>query len=175
MKTVTIKLKKNNIYSYVDNATYKFVDAAMDGEPERRQGAAASDSADRNDSTLIKQYCDRRDANLRSRLKFCLVDDMETPKVLTNDFLEDECYEFKFKLEDEFTKDELKSVLVRMDSYIKRGAMLSWMIGAGINPTDSEQALEIELSEIVSLLRGRPWGRRPMQPFGPAMFNYKSK
>lgn len=175
MKTKTIKLKKDIIYNFVDNATYKFVDAALEDRGERMQGAVSSDSADRNDSELIKNFCDRRDANLRTRLKFCLVADTDFEDEMSNDLLDDVAYEYELCVEDDFTKDDLRSVLVRMDSYIKRGAVLSWMVAAGLQPNDSEEALELVLSEIISTLRGKPWGRRPMQPFGPAFFNYKSK
>lgn len=175
MKTITISLKKKVIYDFVDASTYKRTDATLDQSSQRVQNAASSDQEDDNDSLLIKEYCDLRDARLRARLKFCIIDDSETENLVYDNTptTEEDEYTYKLRVEDEFNVNDLKSVGKRMDSYIKRGAIFSWYLGAGLEAVDSEKALEEVENDIVSILRGQAWGRRPMQPFGPAFFNYK--
>lgn len=175
MITKTIRLHKDLIHAYIDNATFKRVDATMEERGQRSQSASASDIEDANDSFLINEFCDRRDAHIRSRLEFCLEPGDSAIGEITNDIDESPDYVYVLRLEDSFSDTQARNAMKKMEEYIKRGATLSWYINAGLEPNDSEDSLETLLSEMVSILRGQPWGRRPMQPFGPAMFNYNKK
>lgn len=173
MKTVTITLKRQNILDFVDASTYKRTDATLDQASDRAQNALSSDSEDRNDAYLIGEYCDRRDATLRARLKFCIINDEEVLEYTNDETVGD--YVYKLKVDDSFTASDLRSIGKKMDEYIKRGAIFNWYLQAGLDPTDNDMSIQVLEDEIAYALRGQPWGHRPMQPFGPAMFNFYKK
>lgn len=175
MRKVKITLHKNLIHDFVDAATFKLTDAHLDQNSERAQNAVSADTKEDNDGFLVNEYCDRRDAILRARLKYCLE---ETRSVVAFDNSVDateEDYEYNLNIDDTYTDDDLRSICKKMDTYIKRGAIFDWYLGAGIEPNDTALSIQELEDDIASSLRGRPWGRKPMQPFGPARFNYLKK
>lgn len=175
MKTVTITLHKNVIYDYINSHSYKRVDAAMDGQTARTQNAVSSDTNEENDLFLISEYCDRRDALIRQKLRFCLVDLHPEDNVFDNS-LDTGCkYEYVLNVQDDFSSNDLQSVGKLLDWYIKKGALRSWYLGAGVEPLDSEDSLDEIEDELINSLRGQPWGHRPMQPFGPARYDFYGK
>lgn len=177
MKRINIRLEKTPIFDYIDGATYKRVDAELPDRNTRTQDAVASDSEDTADAFLINEYCNRRDARLRARLKFCLIDTSAPGDVLTfdnTDVASDE-YQYFMQVDDSFTSNDVKSLGTLMDSYIKRGAILDWYRHMHLEPTDTEIEINELEDAIVSSLRGQAWGRRPPQPFGPACFNFYRK
>lgn len=175
MKILTFLLHKDAIHEFVDHATYKLVDATLDKMSERSQNAVASDSSEGSDGFLITEYCDRRDSTLRKRLKFCLVDNDTTLVFDNTPEAEEPDYVYRCKVEDDFTGNDARSLCKKMDTYIKRGAIFDWYMNMGLQPTDTEAALVELEDEIGAILRGRPWGHRPMQPFGPAFWNFNKK
>lgn len=175
MKTITITLHKNVIYDYVNSHTFKRVDANLADATERTQNAVSSDTEEENDLFLVSEYCDRRDAIIRQRLRFCLVDTDPGRVVFDNSLDTGGEYEYVLNVQDNFSSNDLQSVGKLLDWYIKRGALFSWYAGAGVDPLDSEQTIADLENEIVGALRGQPWGRRPMQPFGPACWSYYAK
>lgn len=175
MKNITITLHKDVIYDYVNSHTYKRVDAQMDAASARSQNAVASDTQEENDLFLVSEYCDRRDAIIRQKLRFCLVDLHPEQVVFDNSMDTGDKYEYILRVDDNFSSNDLQSVGKLLDTYIKRGALYSWYLGAGLDPLDSEQTITDLESDITSALRGQPWGHRPMQPFGPACWNFYGK
>lgn len=172
-----IEIFKNPIYDFIDEATNKRVDATMDQSSDRTQNAVSSDQEDNNDLHLLQEYCDRRDSTLRMKLRFCLSSDTSEDELsFTNNYEDSISYIYNLAVDESINKGDIQVVGRKMEEYIKRGALLDWYIYENIEPTDSEMAIDNILDEIVNILRGRSWGRKPMQPFGPAgMFNYKEK
>lgn len=175
MKLITIILHKTLIHEFVDVSTFKRVDATQNQASERSQNALSSDVEEASDGILITEYCDRRDSELRRRLKFCISDIDEEVEFDNTPALEDRDYVYYLNVDNDFTNNDAKSVCKKMDTYIKRGAIFDWFIGAGLDAPDSETALNELLDDIVYTLRGRPWGKRPMQPFGPRFYNFYKK
>lgn len=172
MRTATITLYKAIIDKDIDSRTAKRVDASLDQASDRSQNAVASDATERLDGRLITRYRDLRDARLRSRLRFCLVKDTETELVIDNVVKMTPAYIYKLQVPDDFTQDDLYALSTKMNDYITRGTLRDWYLNAGLPPVDDEDALEELETDIASALRGKSYGRRPLQPFGPAHFAY---
>ena len=175
MKDITITLHKNVIYDYINAHSFKRVDAQMPDANVRSQNAVSSDTDEENDLFLISEYCDRRDAKIRQRLRFCLVDTCPNQTVFDNSLDTGAVYVYILRVQDDFSSNDLRSIGKLLDAYIKRGALCSWYLGAGVEPLDSEAAIDSLEEELVGTLRGRAWGHRPMQPFGPARWDFYGK
>lgn len=173
MKKATIKLYKAIIDKKIDSMTGKRVDASLDQASDRSQNAVASDATERLDGRLITHYRDRRDAEIRKRLRFCLVKE-ETGDELCIDNVSraTPAYIYRINVQDDFSMDDLSAMSNRMEDYIIRGALRDWYLGAGLPAMDDEDTLEELITDIASSLRGKSYGRRPMQPFGPAEYRY---
>lgn len=178
MKNVTITIDKAPIRDYIDAVTYKRKEATFADASEAAKDALTSDSTDISDGYLIEEFSDRWDAELRARLKFCLLDDEGKEGedfVFSNLDTTEDSYVYHIKVEDTFTRNDLKTVGKKIDTFIKRGAAYSWYEHAGIEPTDNPQTLMMLADDIVYILRGQPWGKRPLQPFGPMMNDFYGK
>ena len=172
MRKATIKLYKAIIDKDIDSRTAKRVDASLDQASDRAQNAVSSDATERLDGRLITRYRDLRDAQLRARLKFCLVKDTNTDLCIDNTVQAEPAYIYNLNVSDDFTQDDLKVLSTRMNDYIIRGALRDWYLNAGLPPVDDEDVLDDLATTIASSLRGKSYGRRPIQPFGPAEFVY---
>ena len=172
MKRASITLYKQELYTDIDSKTFKRTDASLVGQPERTQNAVASDVNEQLDELLLMRYCDLWDARMRRRLKFCIVDEGD---VLTYTDAPDESdrYTYELQLDDSLTSSDVKAVGTLMHNFIVRGALHDWYLHCGVEPTDTLDMLQDLEDEITSALRGRSYGRKPMQPFGPATWNYE--
>lgn len=173
MKRANITLYKKELYTDIDSKTYKRTDASYVGQPERTQNAVASDVNEPLDELLLMRYCDLWDARMRRRLKFCIVDEGD---VLTYTDVPEESdrYEYKLQLDDSLTSSDVRAIGTLMHNFIVRGALHDWYLHCGVDvpATESLEALQDLEDEITGALRGRSYGRRPMQPFGPACYSY---
>lgn len=172
MRIATIKLYKAIIDKDIDSLTAKRVDASLDQASDRSQNAVASDATERLDGRIITRYRDLRDAKLRARLKFCLVKDTNTDLCSDNVVRATPAYIYRLNVNDDFTQDDLDVLSTKMHDYILRGAVRDWYLGAGLPVADDEDSLEELVTDIASSFRGKSYGRRPMQPFGPAEYRY---
>lgn len=172
-RTAKITLLKVELDKSIDESTWKRVDATMGEASQRQQNAVMSDAQENNDGFLLEEYRDRWESRLRTRLKFCLVKRVAECLEFVNVQTYEPAYIFDLMVGDNFTVDDLRSIGKRMHEYIVRGATYDWYLRMGIEPTDNEQSIQQLEDDIVYALRGQAWGRRPMQPFGPAMFNYE--
>ena len=172
MKTAVITLFKAIIDKDIDSRTAKRVDASLDQASDRSQNAVASDATERMDGRLITRYRDLRDAQLRARLRFCLVKDTNTELRADNVVRIDPAYIYRLNVGDDFSVDDLEALSTKMNDYIIRGTLHDWYLNAGLQPLDDDDTLDELLTDIASALRGKSYGRRPMQPFGPADFRY---
>lgn len=174
MKTAVITLFKAIIDKDIDSRTAKRVDASLDEASDRSQNAVASDATERLDGRLITRYRDLRDAQLRVRLRFCLVkEDTGTEMRVDNVVKITPAYIYRLRVGDDFSQDDLEALSTKMNDYIIRGTLRDWYLNAGLPPVDDEDSLDDLLTDIASSLRGKSYGRRPMQPFGPADYRYR--
>lgn len=172
MKTATIKLYKEILDKDIDSRTAKRVDATLDQASDRSQNAIASDATEKLDGRLIVRYRDLRDAQLRARLRFCLVKDTTTELSIDNVVRITPAYIYVLNVSDDFSMDDLQALSTKMNDYIIRGTLRDWYLNAGLQPVDDEDTLDELATDIASALRGKSYGHRPMQPFGPADFKY---
>lgn len=172
MRIATITLYKAIIDKDIDSRTGKRVDASLDQASDRSQNAIASDATERLDGRIITRYRDLRDAQLRSRLRFCLVKDTNTDLCVDNVVRIDPAYIYRLQVPDDFTQDDLYALSTKMNDYITRGALRDWYLNAGLPAIDDEDTLDALADDLASVLRGKSYGRRPLQPFGPAKFVY---
>ena len=172
MKKAKITLYRKELYLDIDSKTYKFTDASLVEHPERTQNAVMSNVEEDLDELLIMRYCDLWDARMRRKLKFCIKDEDE---VLTYNDAPDNSdrYEYDLTLDDSITASDVKSVGTLMHNFIVRGALFDWYTHCGLAPLDTLDELQNLEDEITSALRGRSYGHKPMQPFGPASWNYE--
>lgn len=171
-KRARIVIYKAEVDHDIDAATYKRTDAALDGSSDRQQNAISSDAAEDLDGSLIARYRDRRDARLRERLKYCLKRDPNEVMECDNILNLDRAYVYELLVDESVTPEDIKSATTRIHEYIVRGTLYDWYLGAGIQPTDSEESIQALEDNVAASLRGRSWGHRPLQPFGPAFWEY---
>lgn len=171
-KRARIVIYKAEVDHDIDAGTFKRTDAALDGNSDRSQNAVASDAAEDLDGSLIARYRDRRDARVRERLKYCLKKDPNEVLEYDNTLSLDRAYVYELLVDESVTADDVKSAGTRIHEYIVRGTLYDWYLGAGLQPTDSLESLEELEDSVASSLRGRSWGHRPLQPFGPAFWDY---
>jgi hypothetical protein len=172
MKRARIIIYKAEVDHDIDAGTFKRTDAALDGSSDRQQNAVASDAAEDLDGSLIARYRDRRDARIRERLKYALKKDPNEVMEYRNILKADPAYVYELVVSDSVTADDIESAGTRIHEYIVRGTLYDWYLGAGLQPTDSADSLQALEDAIAASLRGRSWGHRPMQPFGPAFWEY---
>lgn len=176
--TVTLRLLKEKIDHRIDAYTDKRNDATSGYSEvleanERVANAVSSDVTEDNDGFLITHYRDRRDALLRKALKYCLVDDAIYDGMVIDNFSDSgKWYLYKLSLPADggYTASDLSAVANIMEDYIVRGTLFDWYLNVGLQPTDTAESLDSLLEEVASSFRGKPYGRRPLQPFGPAEY-----
>lgn len=172
MKPAKIIIYKAEVDRDIDAGTFKRTDAALEGAPDRQQNAVASDAAEELDGSLIARYRDRRDAIIRKRLKYCLKKEPHEVLVADNILNLDPAYIYELMVSDSVTLSDVESAGKRIHEYIVRGTLYDWYLGAGLQPTDTLDTLQELEDAVAASLRGRSWGHRPMQPFGPAFWEY---
>lgn len=173
MKTINIILHKDKLYKKIESVTWKRADATLSERPEREQAATSADTDDEAvDAMLVEDYCLRRDARIRARLKFCLIDETGSEMTYDNDLAGDDRFEYKLKLDDDVTKSDVQSIGTLLDEYVVRGATYDWYMRMGYQPTDSEQSLQELEDSLAYMVRGKAWGYKPLSPFGPAKYDY---
>lgn len=174
--TVTLRLLKEKIDHRIDAYTDKRNDATPGYSEvleanERVANATSSDTSEDNDGFLITHYRDRRDAQIRKALRYCLVDEEIYDGMVIDSFGDSgKWYIYKLSLPKDggYTTSDLASFANTMEDYIVRGTLYDWYLNVGLQPTDTAESLDSLLDDIASQFRGKPYGRRPLQPFGPA-------
>lgn len=162
-----IRLVKKEIFYDIDAITYKRADIGMTGASAQSQNAASSDSSENLDGSVLSRFADARDAELRSMLLFCL-DDNRKSFADNVSSKEASTYEYSLVLPPEFEDNRLDMVTTKIHKYIVYGTLFDWFMTLGLNPQVSMAELDALGEEIVGLLRGKSWTKRPIQPFGPA-------
>lgn len=174
--TVTLRLLKEKIDHRIDAYTDKRNDATSGYSEvleanERVGNAVSSDTSEDNDGFIITVYRDRRDAQLRRALRYCLVEEEIYDGMVIDSFGDSgKWYIYKLSLpaDAKYTVSDLTAASNLMEDYIVRGTLYDWYLNVGMQPTDTPDSLDALLDDAASQFRGKPYGRRPLQPFGPA-------
>ena len=74
-KPATITIYKKAVLASIDAQTFKRVDGVLSAESEQMKNALSSDSEENLDKHMLHEHMEKRDANIRMRLTFCLVRD----------------------------------------------------------------------------------------------------
>lgn len=150
----------------IDALTYKYSNVAISKADPRAIDEVASDREDNLDASILARLVGFRDAEIRKRLLFCLVD---SEKEEVTSAPEDE-FVYQLELPSSYKTDALKVLCSKIHEYLVKGGLLDWYTQMGVNTNISrldQQVTALE-SSIVSLIRVPSGVKRPLQPFGPA-------
>lgn len=164
MKTRRIILHKDQVLYDIEALAYKFTEAtALEG---KTKNTLAADHNETMDGRLLARMMDVRNAQLRKRLSFTLIPLLQD--VACDKPGESKEFVFDLRVSDKFDDNQLEVVKTYMHDYLVRGVLLDWYKKLGLQTTavDAGEVLETE-ENIVSIMRGPSYTRRPMQPFGP--------
>lgn len=166
MKTATINIYKALVLAAVDAQTYKRVDGVLAAEADQIKNAISSDSSEQLDMNILHELMEARDAVVRSKLAFCLVDDDEDLTV-SNELEKDKAsFDYVLQVPDNFNKQKLAALAKLINNYIVQGTICSWYatqsMQGNVSPADLE---EMEKSIVCALRVG--YAKKPLQPFGP--------
>ncbi len=165
-KPATITIYKKAVLASIDAQTFKRVDGVLSAESEQMKNALSSDSEENLDKHMLHEHMEKRDANIRMRLTFCLV--REDEDLSANNLLEVNVPTFVYNLlvPDTFDKQRLQSLAKKIHNYIVQGALYDWYATQNMKGNVSATELEDLENEIVYMLR-TSFVKRPLQPFGP--------
>ena len=167
MKTLVVRLNKSVIDNDIDHRTYKRTEASLQTMPEVSRDAAASDTEEGHDKSIVMRYRDLRDARLRKRLIRYITDDLSVTEFSNILRTENPEYVYSFSVTDDFRNELMAAIKDQMHEYIVRGTIYDWFKYAGLPTMDTDKSLEDMENEILNAFRGKPCGTRPLQPFGP--------
>ena len=165
-KPATITIYKKAVLASIDAQTFKRVDGVLSAESDQMKNALSSDSEENLDMHILHEHMEKRDADLRRRLTFCLVPDNEElsasnlPKVDTPTFV------YNLTAPDTFDKQRLQSLAKKIHNYIVQGSLYDWYATQNMKGSVTATELEELESKIASMLRPSSV-KRPLQPFGP--------
>ena len=162
-----VEVFKNEVYKDIDLYTHKHVDARED-MGIRSGNAVSSDVTEKVDGAVISRYVEFRDAQLRAKVQFALVDRVQ--EHATDEIsLDDNMYRYWFELPEEFDDNALRPLAEYIHRFLVWGALYDWYSQFGMAQATVYGSRLNELEEqIKSLLRGKNIVKRPLQPFGPA-------
>ena len=165
-KPATITIYKKAVLASIDAQTFKRVDGVLSAESEQMKNALSSDSEENLDKHMLHEHMEKRDANIRMRLSFCLVRDEED--LTASNLLEVDVPTFVYNLSvpDSFDKQRLQSLAKKMHNYIVQGTLHDWYATQNLKGNVSADELEDLENDIIYMLRSS-YVKRPLQPFGP--------
>lgn len=165
-KPATITIYKKAVLASIDAQTFKRVDGVLSAESDQMKNALSSDSEENLDMHILHEHMEKRDANLRRRLAFCLVPDDEELKVSNLLEVDTPTFVYNLSVPDTFDKQRLQSLAKKMHNYMVQGSLYDWYATQNMKGNVSATELEDLESKIVSMLRPS-CVKRPLQPFGP--------
>lgn len=165
-KPATITIYKKAVLASIDAQTFKRVDGVLSAESDQMKNALSSDSEENLDMHILHEHMEKRDANLRRRLTFCLVSDDEDLSVSNLLEVDKPTFIYNLTVPDTFDKQRLKSLAKKIHNYMVQGSLYDWYATQNMKGNVSATELEDLESEIVSMLRPS-CVKRPLQPFGP--------
>lgn len=167
MKHRKVIITLARVYEDIDAQTYKFAQVSATPSPVASD-EMQSDHTESLDGHLLARNVEYRDAQIRSKLGFCLED---YPSAYATDELKgSDKLVYHLSLDDSF-KDVMLDVLATyIHRYLYIGALFDWYgTGMGNNIAGAySRDLEKLENEITNCVRSKSVAKRPMQPFGPA-------
>lgn len=165
-KPATITIYKKAVLASIDAQTFKRVDGVLSAESEQVKNALSSDSTENLDEHILHEHMETRDANIRKRLAFCLINDEEDLSV--NNLLEVDIptFEYRLMVPGIFDRQRLKILARKMHDYMVQGVLHDWYATQNMKGNVSADELEDMENDIVCMLRSSSV-KRPLQPFGP--------
>jgi hypothetical protein len=163
-----VRISKAEVYKDIDLFTHKTVDGSGNPDPQVRN-AVSSDITESVDGAVLARHVQFRDAQLRRRLAFALV---EIEQEAADDTLpiDDNHFHYCFLVDDKFKDALLRPLAEYIHRFLVFGALFDWY-----SKFDMAQAkyygsqIDGLEDEIASLLYGTSIYKRPLQPFGPAL------
>ena len=166
-KEATITIYKKAVLADIDALTFKRVDGVLAGESDQVKNALSSDSTEHLDERLLLGHIETRDANVRKRLRFCLIVDTDASLSVTNLMdVEEETFVYNLLVPAGFDKQRLSVLAKKIHNYMVQGALYDWYATQNMKGNVDENALEKMEDEIPAMLRAS-FVQRPLQPFGP--------
>lgn len=165
-KAATVTIYKQLVLADIDAQTFKRVDGVLSTESEQLRNALSSDSQEHLDQHILHRHMEKRDANIRKRLAFCLAHDEEDLVVSNILDMEEPTFEYKLSVPDSCDKQRLKSLAQNIHDYLVQGSLFDWYATQNMKGNVSAIELEDLEREIVCMLRSS-CVKRPLQPFGP--------
>lgn len=166
-KRATITIRKQYVLADIDSLTYKRTDGVMSDQTDQFKNAVASDSEEELDKMLLHRFMEDRDAQIRARIAFCLVQDEVEELSATNDpRVSEPDFTYRINVPDHFTNDTVNALSRRIHQYLVDGSTYDWYSKQGLSYSVSSEQLDQMLTDIGVSLR-KPFVKRPLQPFGP--------
>ena len=165
-KLATITLYKTLVLASIDAQTFKRVDGVLSAESDQMKNALSSDSDENLDKYILHEHMEKRDANLRRRLTFCLVSESGVLAASNILKVDEPTFDYDLMVPDTFDQQRLQSLARKMHDYMVQGSLYDWYATQNMKGNVSATELEDMESEIVSMLRPS-CVKRPLQPFGP--------
>ena len=123
-----ITLKKEPILQEIDRLSYKLSDSAIE---DARKDKVATDTEDELDGAIINSFLEGREAVLRKRLTFCLIEEecveIDNTNAMNSDFV------FQFQLSKEFNDREMRTAVQLMHQYLVKGTLVDWYMHTGVD------------------------------------------
>ena len=166
-KLSTIVIKKKEILNKVETLAYKRVESSLNDSAPETQSALQADSVESMDSIVLYSLMDSRDAEVRSKLLYCLVAEDSRDLVVSNEATLDDEFVYKIEVPENFTRDQLVSACRLINDYFVYGTLNDWYIQHGVASTIDSNWLGSLLRKIASAFRFETI-TKPLQPFGPA-------
>lgn len=167
-KLRVVEVSRNSISKDIDLYTHKHTDAHED-MGAKTSNAVSSDTNESIDGAVISRFLAFRDAQLRSKLQFALLDEEEVASADDAINIDSPKITYRFVISHEVKDNTLRPLAEFIHRYLVFGVLYDWYSQFGMQQAYlySSQLSDIE-SKIISILRGPSIVKRPMQPFGPA-------
>lgn len=170
-KKSTIVIKKKEVLNKIETLAYKRVESSLNDQTPETQGAIQADSTEGLDATILYSLLNSRDAEIRSKLLYCLVSEGSRDMIVSNESsLEDE-FVYKLEVPDEFTRDQLVSACGLINDYFVYATLHDWYVQHGVASTIDPTWLDGLLRKIAGAFRFETL-RKPLQPFGTVEPNW---
>lgn len=166
-KERTVEIYKNEVFKDIELHTYKYIEAST-LEDVKARNAIQADNSENMDGAVIARYVEFRDAQLRNKLQFAILED--TVESADDDItMQDNKYRYTFKVQETFNDRMLRPLAEYIHRFLVWGALYDWYSKFGMQQAAVYGSHLDEIEEqISSILRGPSITTRPLQPFGPA-------
>lgn len=165
MKERKITLHLEELGKQLDRLTYKYSKSAV-ADPLAAD-EVASDVDDNLDGPIISRLFIAREAQVRRRLAFCLIEEEQVEVDNCSDLEGD--IVFRMRLPESFTGSSLKVGCVYINDFIVKGALMDWYKEIGSPYADAlKPEVDVLESRIVDIFRVPSVVPRGIAPYVPS-------